>query len=206
LGEYDRRSEGVHRGDEAQGHAGLGHSAGATAIGALAGTEPELVSRAVLVEPVVFDDEVPASGQDFLYERTLKRRRRFESADAMFRNLENKPPFNAWRRDMLRDYCEYGTRPAPDGGVELKCPSEIEAEFYSRARQYAALPLILKSRLPLLLIFGEKSDSTGIKIADKIASRLENGRVVTVPNTSHFLPMEQPEVVARMAIEFFSEK
>ena len=78
----------------------------------------------------------PESAQDSLYERTRKRKRWFESAEAMFRNLEHKPPFNTWRRDMLRDYCEYGTRPAPQGGVELKCPPEIEAEFYSRAREF----------------------------------------------------------------------
>jgi lipase len=189
-----------------KGTRGLGHSAGATAIGALAGTEPEIVSRAVLVEPVVFDDEAPESEQSPLYERTLKRKRGFESAEAMFRNLENKPPFDTWRRDILRDYCEHGTRPAAGGGVELKCSPEIEAEFYARSREYAGLPLILKSRSPLLVIFGEKSDSPGNAIPDKIAAQLKNGRVVTVAGASHFLPMEQPEEVIRMATEFFSEK
>jgi pimeloyl-ACP methyl ester carboxylesterase len=113
-----------------EGARGVGHSAGATAIGSLAGAHPKLISRALLVEPVVFDDEVRESAQDSLPERTLKRKRWFESAEAMFRNLEHKPPFTTWRRDMLREYCEYGTRPAPDGGVELKCPPEIEAEYY----------------------------------------------------------------------------
>jgi pimeloyl-ACP methyl ester carboxylesterase len=189
-----------------KGVRGLGHSAGATAIGSLAGAEPALIARAVLVEPVVFDAAVLATGQDSLYERTLKRKRWFESADAMFRNLERKPPFKTWRRDMLRDYCEYGTRPAPQGGVELRCPPEIEAEFYSRAPEFPGLTLILKSRSPLLLMFGEKSDSAGIQIADKIASQLLNGTVVTIPDASHFLPMEQPEMIARTAAEFFSSE
>jgi pimeloyl-ACP methyl ester carboxylesterase len=189
-----------------KGVRGVGHSAGATAIGSLAGAEPALIARAMLIEPVVFDDEVPDLAQDSLVERTRKRKRWFESAEAMFRNLERKAPFNTWRSDMLRDYCEYGTRLAPDGGVELKCPPEIEAEFYSRARAFPGITLILKSRSPLLLMFGEKSDSTGIKIADKIASRLANGTVVKVPEASHFLPMEQPEMVARMAAEFFDRK
>ena len=124
----------------------------------------------------------------------------------MFRNLEYKPPFKTWRRDMLRDYCEYGTRPAPQGGVELKCPPEIEADFYSRAREFPGLTRILESRSPLLLMFGEKSDSTGIKIADKIAAQMVNGRVVTIPDGGHFLPMEQPEMIARTAAEFFGRK
>lgn len=190
-----------------EGARGFGHSAGATAIGALAGAEPALIARAVLVEPVVFDDAAPDSVQNSLYERTLKRKRWFESAEAMLRNLERKPPFNTWRHDMLRDYCEHGTRPAPGGGgVELKCSPEVEAAFYLRAREFPALSLILESSSPSLLILGEKSDSTAIKIADRIAARLANGSVVTVPGAGHFLPMEQPESIARMALEFFSRK
>jgi pimeloyl-ACP methyl ester carboxylesterase len=73
-----------------EGAHALGHSAGATVIGSLAAAEPALISRSVLVEPMVFDDELPDSAQDSLHERTLKRKRWFESADAMYRNLENK--------------------------------------------------------------------------------------------------------------------
>lgn len=192
-----------------EGARGVGHSAGATAIGALAGTHPELISRGVLVEPVVFDDEMPESEdarQSSLYERTLKRKRWFESAAAMFRNFENKPPYDTWRREMLREYCEHATRPAPGGGVELKCAPEVEAEYYARSRQYEGLPLILNSSSPLLVMFGGKSDSVGNAISGKIAARLKSGRVVTLADAGHFLPMERPEEVARMAIEFFAEK
>jgi pimeloyl-ACP methyl ester carboxylesterase len=191
---------------ELEGARGVGHSAGATAIGAVAGAEPALVQRSVLIEPVVFDEEARDAVQNSLYERTRKRKRWFESADAMLGNLERKPPFNTWRREMLRDYCEYGTRPASDGGVELKCPPEVEAEFYSRARDFPGLSLMVTSPVPSLVLLGEKSDSTGIKIADKIAMQLVNGTVVTVPDAGHFLPMELPEMVARMAAEFFSRE
>jgi pimeloyl-ACP methyl ester carboxylesterase len=191
---------------ELEGVRGLGHSAGATAIGSLAATHPELILRSVLVEPVVFDDDARDSVQNSLYERTVKRKRWFESAEAMFRNLERKPPFAVWRRDMLRDYCEHGTRSAPDGGVELKCLPEIEADFYSRAREFPGLSIILESPSPSLLILGEESDSTAIRIAAKITAQLANGTLVTVPGTGHFLPMEQPEMIARMAAEFFSRE
>jgi pimeloyl-ACP methyl ester carboxylesterase len=37
-----------------------------------------------------------------------------------------------------------------------------------------------------------------------LAPRLtaENRRIVTVPGTTHFIPMEEPELTARMALEF----
>jgi hypothetical protein len=116
-----------------------------------------------------------------LYERTLKRKRWFESAEAMYRSLENRPPFSTWRRDILRDYCEHATRPVRDGGVELKCPPEIEAAFYTRACEFLGLSTILEISSQLLLILGERSASTAMKIADKLAAQLVNCRVVKVP-------------------------
>lgn len=192
-----------------EGARGFGHSAGATAIGGLAGERPDLISRAVLAEPVVFDDtasDADSARQSELYTRTVRRKRWFESVEATFRNFESKPPYHTWQREMLREYCEHGTRPTPDGGVELKCVPEVEAEFYMRSREYAGLPLILNSCAPLLVMFGAESDSVGNAISEKIAARLKHGRVVTVPDTGHFMPMEQPEEVARLALEFFSEQ
>lgn len=63
----------------------VGHSAGATAIGSLACERPDLISRAVLAEPVIFESPtVPELGwRNPFIERTLKRRRVFDSVDAM---------------------------------------------------------------------------------------------------------------------------
>jgi pimeloyl-ACP methyl ester carboxylesterase len=88
----------------------FGHSAGATAIGSLASEHPELISRAVLAEPVVFElPLVPKPGRRHpLVERTLRQRRFFDSVDAMFTNFEKKPPYDTWNRGMLRHDCEFG--------------------------------------------------------------------------------------------------
>lgn len=187
---------------------GLGHSAGATAVGSLACERPELISRAVLAEPVVFESPTaPELGwRNPFIERTLKRKRVFDSVDAMFQNFDRKPPYNTWRKDMLRAYCEYGTRPDAEGKRELKCAPEIEARFYETSRDFDGLGRILRAEAPLLVLFGVKSDSLGITLSDRIAERLRHGRVVNVPDTGHFMPMEKPEEVARMATEFLREE
>jgi len=186
----------------------FGHSSGATAIGALACERPDLIARAVLAEPVVFESpNAPELGwRNPFVERTLKRRREFESVDAMFANFANKPPYSTWRRDILRDYCEFGTRAGPDGKRELKCTPEIEAQLYRSSRDFDGLGRILRAQAPMLVLFGERGDSLGISLADKIAAKLTHGRVVKMPGVGHFLPMEEPEVVAQMAVEFLSEK
>ena len=184
----------------------IGHSAGATAIGSLASEHPGLISRAVLVEPVVFESpEAPELGwRNPFIEKTLKRKRTFDHVEAMFSNFDRKPPYDTWRKDILLDYCEFGTRPTRDGRRELKCTPEIEAKFYETARDFDGLGKILMAEIPMLVMFGTRGDSLGAPLSERIARELKNGRVIDVPDTGHFMPMEQPEYVAAEAIEFLS--
>src|SRR5260370_5775471 len=110
----------------------IGHSAGATAIGALAAERPDLISRAVLVEPVIFESPTaPELGwRNPFIERTLKRKRVFDSVEAMVSNFEHKPPSSPWRKDILLDNAEFGTAPSRDVRRQLKCTPEIEAKLY----------------------------------------------------------------------------
>jgi pimeloyl-ACP methyl ester carboxylesterase len=184
----------------------VGHSAGATAIGSLANERPDLISRAVLLEPVIFESpDAPELGwRNPFIERTLKRRRIFDSVDAMFANFEKKPPYNTWRKDILRDYCEFGTRPTTDGKRELKCAPEVEAKFYETARDFDGLGRILRCKAPLLIIFGARGDSLGASLSGKVAGELKHGRVIDVEDAGHFMPMEKPDYAAEQAIEFLS--
>lgn len=182
----------------------FGHSAGATAIGSLACERPDLISRAVLAEPVVFESpNAPELGwRNPFIESTLKRKRIFAGVDAMYQNFDRKPPFNTWDKGMLRDYCEFGTRLNADGKRELKCTPEIEARFYETSRDFDGLRRIVRAAVPLLVLFGEKSDSLARSLSDSIAAKLPKGRVVNIADTGHFMPMEKPRDIAQMAIEF----
>ena len=186
----------------------IGHSAGATAIGGLAAERPDLVSRAVLVEPVIFESPTaPELGwRNPFIERTLKRKRVFDSVESMVSNFDHKPPYNTWRKDILLDYCEFGTRPTRDGRRELKCTPEIEAKLYETAAEFDGLQRILRSKIPLLIMFGARSDSLGATLSGKIANQLRTAQVIDVPDAGHFLPMEKPEYVADEAVKFLSAK
>ena len=185
-----------------------GHSAGATAIGGLACERPDLISRAVLVEPVIF--ESPAGTElgwrNPFVERTLKRRRTFDSVEAMYLSFHNKPPYSTWDKDVLRDYCQFGTRPTSDGRRELKCAPEVEAKFYETSRDFDGLGRILRCTAPLLIMFGARGDSPGATLSGKIAQQLKNGRVIDVAGAGHFLPMEKPDYVADRASEFLKSE
>jgi len=153
---------------------------------------------------VIFESpDAPELGwRDPFMERTLKRRRVFDSVEAMFQNFESKPPYSAWDKGMLRDYCEFGTRVNADGKRELKCTPEIEARFYETSRDFDGLGRILCAQVPLLVLFGARSDSLGATLSDTIASKLAQGRVVNIADTGHFMPMEKPAEIAQMALDF----
>ena len=186
----------------------IGHSAGATAIGGLAAERPDLISRAALVEPVIFESPTaPELGwRNPFIERTLKRKRVFDSVEAMVSNFDHKPPYSTWRKDILLDYCEFGTRPTRDGRRELKCTPEVEAKLYETAPEFDGLQRILNCKIPLLIMFGARSDSLGATLSGKIANQLKTAQVIDVPDAGHFLPMEKPDYVADQAVRFLSSK
>ena len=45
-----------------------------------------------------------------------------------------KPPFDAWDARVLHDYCTFGVVPDPEGGWQLACRPEYEAEVYLTSR------------------------------------------------------------------------
>ena len=182
----------------------FGHSAGATAIGSLSYEHPELISRAVLVEPVIFESpDAPELGwRNPFVERTLKRRRVFDSVAAMYANFENKPPYATWDRGLLRDYCEFGTRENDEGKRELKCRPKVEARLYETSRDFDGLHRIIKAPAPMLIMFGNRSDSLGLTLMPRLARVRKNGRVMEIPDAGHFAPMEKPALVSQFAVEF----
>ncbi len=181
----------------------FGHSAGGTAIAGIADRRPDLIARAMLVEPVLIDPADPFERPNQLYDRTLKRRASFDSVAAMYANFASKPPYASWRDDVLRDYCEYGTRSDGDGRRTLKCPPAIEARLYQTARDFDGLGRLLAAAIPMLVVFGAQSDSPGLEFAQRIAQGAENRQVRVAPDCGHLAPMEQPDAIARMAVEFF---
>jgi pimeloyl-ACP methyl ester carboxylesterase len=183
----------------------FGHSAGATGIAAVASDYPGLISRAVMVEPVLFDSPGQSRpGQLAMGAHTRHRKTTFASVDEMLSRFSAKPPFSSWNPGMLRDYCEYGTRPNDNGERELICPRDIEAFYYETAHLYDGLGYLLRCTIPILVIFGGARDAIGPYMVNRLRRELKSAEVVDLPHAGHFAPMEQPEEIARLACAFFT--
>jgi pimeloyl-ACP methyl ester carboxylesterase len=180
---------------------GVGHSLGGYAMALAAAIEPACFGSLLLVDPVIqmpdrYDGH--AKHVDFI----ARRRARWKSVDEMFERFRARAPFSAWKSEILRDYCEFGLLPDGDEFV-LACPPEIEATIYERSNwpdadigaelsTIQAPTTVMRSGK---LMTRDKFDLSASATDPNLASRMQNARDVYLPEASHFIPMEHPELV-----------
>ncbi|HXH21674.1 MAG TPA: alpha/beta hydrolase [Dehalococcoidia bacterium] len=188
----------------------IGHSAGATTLAYHAALHPGRIRRLLMVEPVTPTGRgghaAPAGmpGPNAMADRTRRRRASFASPQEMFESFRDRPPFDSWTEESLRLYCEQGTRPA-EGGVVLKCPPELEARFYEAVAESDVSARFDAVRIPVRVLWGEHGHAGGVGLGGRTGTLVPGGEARTIPGTTHFIPMEKPEVVVAEALEFFGK-
>jgi pimeloyl-ACP methyl ester carboxylesterase len=181
---------------------GIGHSMGGHTTVQAAALRPHTYRALLLVDPTIFPLEqygTPAPDASF----TLRRRNRWASPDEMFERFQARPPFARWRPEILRDYCDFGVLPR-DGEFVLACPPAVEASIYQNSREpesniYAE---VAQLQHPVVVMrAGRERQAANFNLsasptAPDLAARFARGREVLLPEASHFIPMEEPEMVA----------
>ena len=189
----------------------IGHSAGGTTLATHAALFPGCIRRLLMVEPVTplgrDMAQPPVAGipnPNAMAERTRRRRASFGSAAEMFESFRGRPPFDTWTEESLRLYCEQGTRPA-EGGIELKCPPDLEARFYEAVADSDVSTRFAQVQIPVRVLWGESGHRGGVGLGGTTGTLVPRGEARTVPATTHFIPMEKPEVVIAEALDFFGK-
>lgn len=170
-----------------------GHSMGGTSSLLAAAIEPKFVKALALFDPVVFLGD-PATGDNFLASGADRRRANFPSKAEALAAYTGRGGFRTWSAEQLADYVEAGFRDTPEGEVTLTCAPAWEASNF-RTHNYDAFAAFRAARCPIRILKAEIASTA--RIEDIEAELLATGRVTieTVPGTSHFLPMERPDLV-----------
>jgi pimeloyl-ACP methyl ester carboxylesterase len=185
---------------------GIGHSAGATLLATLSAEQPDAVAGLVMIEPVLVSRPRGLEIETAMVQRTINRRAVFADADAMYANFAGKPPYNTWRPDILRKYCEHGAAPNSQGLWELKCRPAIEASFYASVGRFRTLERALGCRAKSLVIFGTRGNaSTGAEHAHLLKEELPAVEIVELPEYGHLVAMEDPDLIAHLAVDFLRQ-
>lgn len=182
---------------------GVGHSAGATTLACASARDDERARGLILIDPILFDPAVSrvTNGRDNpMAARTRTRRLVWPSREELFHSFRRRPPYDTWTDEALRTYVEEGTFERPDGEIELFCPGRIEAQIYQSAGSFDGFACLAALRVPTLIVRGDQTDSFDASRADRALSCLQFGRMVTVPNATHYVPMEQPQLIADLIL------
>lgn len=184
-----------------------GHSMGAITSMMVAAAHPKRVLGLVLVEPVLVPryarriarvmrwlGREPEPGSD-LTSMAAKRRSIFPSFEAALAAYKGRGAFKTWPDDTVADYLRGGLIPTGNGTeMRLACDPLWESSIFQHAPPGGAR-LASKVRCPITVIYSPVSNTTRDREVGVIMRRHHHVRVVQVPETTHFLPMERPDIV-----------
>lgn len=182
-----------------------GHSMGGTCSLLAAARRPGRVRSLVLFDPVIMPRPAALYAQapwtsGALWRRmpivraALRRRAVFDSRAAAVGAYTGRGAFKTWPPEVLADYVADGFHDRPDGGVELACAPAWEASNFAA---HGADPwrAIRRVEAPVRILRAQHASTCRIGVGAGFAGRGRSVTLETVPGTTHFLPMERPELV-----------
>lgn len=188
---------------------GVGHSVGGYLIARAAAKNLQRFKQLILIDPVITAPETYAFAREMAAKfnaedhPVARRRNQWQDADQMFQHFKDREPFCSWQTNVLRDYCDYALHPHNEEGYrQLLCDPLNEASVYSsQAYSDAVLKDLPLLRLPVTLL---RAKYAGISLGDfsnsptwpELASVLPTCEDVYLPELNHFIPMQDPAMVA----------
>ena len=196
-----------------QSAVGVGHSMGGHTLVQVAATQAQAFKRLVLVDPVIMAPERYdlANAWPADQEHPIARRRNhWASWQDMFEAFKDRKPYSLWDPKVLADYCQHGVVLKHDGsGVELACPPSIEASIYTAATGGNIHHLTKQITIPVDVIRAMQRPAGPRDVTDfslsptwaPLATMFPNGKDIYLPELTHFIPMQDPQLMARMITE-----
>ncbi|MFT4614940.1 MAG: pimeloyl-ACP methyl ester carboxylesterase [Bacteroidia bacterium] len=189
---------------------GVGHSMGGQLLARAAARHPERFRHLVLIDPVIMDPARHASLAQLRANFSAsdhpvsRRRNRWRDAQEMYERFRERPPFDTWQPAVLKDYCDYALRPKDEEEwQQLACDPINEAAIYMHHEDNQSIYEELdRIRTPVTLLRAPSGDSTVPDFTlsptwPALASALRDCREVYLPHLNHFIPMQDPELVAQ---------
>lgn len=185
----------------------VGHSMGATVhliANALCGLQ---AAGMILIEPILLPREFyhGRMGVDEhpLAAKAIRRTNFWHDRDEAMTYLRSHFLFQGWDDEILELYLRYGMTERGSGGLQLACSPQREAALFMGGRLFDPWPLLPKVSCPVLLVEGEKSETSGFIDLNRVQSLIPDCKRRLVKDAGHLVPMERPREVTRLIGEFF---
>jgi pimeloyl-ACP methyl ester carboxylesterase len=179
-----------------------GHSMGGAASLMAAAACPGRVKGLALFDPVVLPQESSGDGSmrdNPMAQGALRRRNRFASREAAVEAYVGRGAMKTWTRAMVEDYVAGGLRPTADGEFELACSPQWEANNFM-TQGHDVWSALARIEAPMTILRAERNSTAYV---DALVARRAGDvrfRAEVVPGTTHFLPMERPDLVQAVLV------
>lgn len=193
---------------------GVGHSMGGVLTLLAAVKYPDLFSKIILLDPVLFQTEMIIAQQLMRVTGTWKHRAMVKSVsnrtaiwpslDAMNENIASKPFYKPWHKQVIKDYCQYSTVSNADNSVELSCAPSWEASIFGSYPK-GLWRAIRKANLSVHILVARKTYffiPSAVKRAQKINPNIQWQAF----GQHHCFPMEQPHETAMAITQLITPK
>ena len=184
----------------------VGHSMGGTVVTFAEAIHGVGASGLILVEPIFFPEDyyrADARAEDHpLASKSLNRRNQWEDQAQVKDYLKTTPLFANWKDEFLDLYIQHGTVKRKSFGLELTCPPPKEAALFVGGMTYDPWPYLPRVHCPVLILEGENSGNRKFIDLAKAAAHFPNGRLETLDNAGHLIPMEKPDEVIKIIKNF----
>jgi pimeloyl-ACP methyl ester carboxylesterase len=188
---------------------GVGHSIGGYLIAHAAARVPERCKHLILIDPVILAPDRYAQFQAFADGLNAKdhpvsrRRNEWRDAQEMYERFRERAPFSSWQPAVLRDYCDYALRPASGTALRsLACDPINEASIYlSQKGNEVIFEELHRIVTPVTLLRAPPGDDILPDLSTSptwpgLAAALAHCHEVYLPDLNHFIPMQDPALVA----------
>lgn len=193
----------------------LGHSLGAVVSMELTSRWTRFTRGLMLLDPVI----LPPRFLSVIYlmkrlgiesrfpiaAKAVKRTRVWPDLETLRSVYQGRGGFRSWACSACFDgYLEGGTRRRNDGYIELSCDPAWEARTFSTLSHLTWWRL-QNIYVPLTVLYGRDSDTFQAGSARLLPRIVPHARLISVPDSGHFVPMEQPERVLEEIGKFTAE-
>ena len=132
-----------------------------------------------------------------------RRPRRFESPQELASMLKKSAAFSLVPEAVQELFAETTLRPSPDGGYEMRCPPEHEAQLFEWyfGHSMQALEVLDEITIPIKVVGADPTAAFSFLPSTDLSTLTELDYDY-LPDLTHLLPLEDPEACAAITTEF----
>jgi pimeloyl-ACP methyl ester carboxylesterase len=183
---------------------GMGHSLGGVASVIAAIKRPDLFSKLILIDPVIFDSYLikfmallPISIRKKIIpiaKISAKRKDSWESKEEVYQQWRSKKVFQKISDTGLKNFVDHAIVPDQNGKVTLAFSKEWETQIYTTAP--TIFKQLLKLKTPMIVVKGANSDVITAQVWNDWQKAQPQNDFINFPDAGHLVPLEYPRALA----------